>query len=571
MRIALALLLALPGAAGAPLLVAVVPDLPGSAPGDEGFAVACAEACTLGGLSVTDGESEWLFPQGSSIGAGGVLWVVGNRTHWTAHGGPSPVLESASLPRLGNDGDQISLLSADGSVLDSMAYGDGSDFDPPASPGLFLQRSRSRGAWLDTDSADDWRTPRLHRIGESDLPQPTFEAERLTLYASPDSSFQVLTGLIAGATERIHLHVYEFRSAALADALVAAKQAHPALDLQVLVDANPVGAGQDDRHATADALRRIEAVGGIATLAGNGRYDDHHLKVLVADDAVAVQSENWVPSGVPEDPTWGNRGWGVVVHDAAGADWFDEWMAADRTAWDAQPFELAAYDPLFVAPKREAPRTGPYRPIVPSLDVTGRFRVTPVVSPDHTQDPASDPIAALAAHATRRLDVQQLDVSTSGRNGLGWTGSDPLADAVAAAHESGADVRVLAAAPFSAGDTGNADALAWLGDRGVAGAMFDRSGLVLHNKGVVADGAVVVGSLNGNLHSRAQNREVAFIVESSEAADYFAALFDADWDGEEPPRDWSVPGKDLRGLPLAPWPTLLAILGVVASRGRRWS
>jgi PLD-like domain len=203
--------------------------------------------------------------------------------------------------------------------------------------------------------------------------------------------------------------------------------------------------------------------------------------------------------------------------------------------------------------------------------VHGRFRVTPMVAPDHTQDPASDPIAALVAHASSRVAAEQLDLSIAGRNDLGWTGSDPLADALAQARSNGAAVRVLAAAPFSSADTGNAEALSWLAERGIEAATFDRAGLVLHNKGLVADAAVVVGSLNGNLHSRAQNREVDLIVESPEAAAYFEGLFQGDRDRADPPRDWSVPAQDIRGLPLAPWPILLALLGVVASRGRRWS
>lgn len=603
---ALSSVLAIPGlvdVAGAQLIVAVVPDLPGTVVGDEGFAVGCPIACDLTDYSVSDGESEWTFPAGVTLPAGGVLWVVGNRTHWDAHGGPHPVLAVTGLPRLGNDGDDLTLIRPDGAVVDEMAYGKDSAFSSPASPGLILRRlsesgmggsaaggaaggvdgAGSAGPWQDTDSADDWRTPRLHRIGESNLPRPTFEVQRLTLYASPDSSFQVLTDLAASARHRLHLHVYQLRSAALADALVDAKRATPGLDLQVLADSNPVGMGAADRHATADALRRVQSVGGNAVLAGNGRYDDHHLKVLIADDAVAVQSENWVPSGVPQDSSWGNRGWGIVVHDGAMADWFAQWMAADRASWEAQPFNLSSFDPAFTAPARQAPRSGSYGPLVAPLEATGRFRVTPVVAPDHTQDPRTDPIAALAAQATRRLDVQQLDLSASGRNKLGWTGSDPLLDAIAAASRRGAAVRVMVAAPFSMQDTGNQEALEWLEDAGrghgsggglaapgIEGRVFDRAGMVLHNKGFVADGAVVVGSLNGNLHSRAQNREVSLIVESSAAADYFAALFEGDWQGQAPPRDWSVPVQDLRGLPLAPWPILLAILGVVASRGR-WS
>ncbi|HUR26103.1 MAG TPA: phospholipase D-like domain-containing protein [Candidatus Thermoplasmatota archaeon] len=585
--LALALIVAVPGVAASPLLVAVVPDLPGSSQGDEGFAIGCQDLarrgadCDLTGHSVTDGESSWTFAPGTTVPASATLWLVGNLTVWKAHDGPGPAMAAIGLPRLGNDGDELTLAAPGGTVLDTMAFGDGTDLDAPASPGLVLQRrprpmgagqaEQPRQGWQDTGTGDDWRTPRLHRIGESALAPAAFEVDRVVLYASPDSSFDVLTGLVANARERLHLHVYELRSAALADALVAAKQAHPSLDLQVLVDGNPVGAGADDRHATADALRRIQAVGGVAVLAGNGRYDDHHLKLLVADDAVAVQSENWVPSGVPEDPSWGNRGWGLVAYDAPLADWSAAWMAEDRSAWDSEPFVLAAYDPLFKAPLRQAPRTGAYGPAVLPLELVGPIRIRPVVAPDHTQDPASDPINTLAAHASRRLDVEQLDLSTSGNNRLGWSSSDPLADAIIGSSQAGARVRVLASSPFSPDDTGNRDALAWLDARGVDGALFDRAGLILHNKGIVADDAVVVGSLNGNLHSRAQNREVAFIVDSAAAADYYDALFDADWDHEGAPRDWSVPGRDIRGLPLAPWPILLAVLGVVATCGRRWS
>jgi hypothetical protein len=435
-----------------------------------------------------------------------------------------------------------------------------------------LERLRDGAGWRDTGAAGDWRTPRMHKVGESALDRPTFQVSWLTAYSSPDSSFGVLTALVAGATQRLHLHVYELRSMDLVDALVAAKRAYPGLDLQVLVDADPVGASSADRHATAAALRRIQEAGGRALLAGNGRYDDHHLKVLVADGAVAVQSENWVGAGVPQDPSWGNRGWGLVVHDRAAADWFAAWMQADRDAWDASAFDPATYDPGFREPGRAAPRTGDYGPAVPATELHGSFTVTPVVAPDHTQDPATDPIAAVAASARRRLDVQQLDLSLGGKNALGWSGPDPLADAIAAAAAAGAQVRVQAAGAFAADDTGNADALGWLAQRGAVTATMDRAGIAtLHNKGIVADDAVVVGSLNGNLHSRAQNREVDLVVQGAAVADAFDRLFSSDWSPAPAPRDWGAPARDLHGLPLAPWPILLALMGVVAASRRRWS
>ena len=574
------LLLALPGAAASPLLIGVVPDLPGTLPGAEGFAVGCAQACDLTGWRVSDGEGTWTFPNGTQLAAGATLWVIGDAVTWASFDGfaPSTSLSMGSLSgdlRLANDGDGLILRDPFGITVDAFAWGDGSAAGflgsvTRTSPGLVYLRDGAAGAWSDSDRAADWVTPREHRIGETSLHRPTFTVGNVTLYASPDSSFTTLTRLIAGAERRLHLHVYELRSAALVDAFVAAKTAHPALDLQVLVDASPVGQTASERHATTDALLRIQAAGGGAWFAESGRYDDWHQKILVADDAVAVQSENWVDSGVPQDPSTGNRGWGAILHDATAADWFASWMTADRAAWDVEPFDATSFDPLFSGWDRPAaPRTGSYGPVVPAVTLRGPFTVTPLISPDHTQDPRSDPIAALLAGATTRVEAQQLDLATGARNGLGWSSDDPLLAGLESAARRGVAVRVQAAAPFARDDTGNQLALDRMATAGVAGELFDRDGVTaLHNKALLIDDTVVLGSMNGNHHSRSANREVGLVLEGPGIAAWFRALFDGDWEGRTAPPDVGVVGRDLRGIPLAPVPILLVALLVVA-RGRR--
>ena len=575
LAILLAVAVLAPLAQAQPLLVGLVPDVPG---GGDAVAIGARGPAAIAGLVLTDGESAWAVPANATpLPDGGTLWVVSDLGAWRAHQGPEPAIVMSPPLRLGNGGDDVRLLDASGAELDFVAYGDSdpSDVLPGATDGLLLQRDRGAStsspgpasSWVDTDAAWDWVTPRRHKLGESTLDNPTFTADRVTVYASPDATFDVLAELLAGATQRLHLHVYELRSPALVDLLVAAKQRAPGLDLAVLVDGNPVGQTSSERHATADALRRIQAAGGTVVLAGNGRYDDHHLKVLVVDDAVAVQSENWVESGVPEDPTWGNRGWGAVVHGGGAADWFARWMAQDRAAWDAQPFDLGTYDPTFEAPPRRDPRTGDLAPRHAALTIPGPVAVTPLVSPDHTQDPRRDPVAALLAGADERIVAQQLDLALTARNGLGWSSPDPWTDALSAAAARGVPVRVQLAPPFAADDTGNRETMGRLRDSGAKAAELDRPGLAtLHNKGFVIDGAtVVVGSTNGNHHARSANREVSLVLASPAAAAYFTALADEDWDPPHPGRDWGVPGKDLRALPVAPWPTLLALLGVAAA------
>jgi len=52
----------------------------------------------------------------------------------------------------------------------------------------------------------------------------------------------------------------------------------------------------------------------------------------------------------------------------------------------------------------------------------------------------------------------------------------------------------------------------------------------IHAKGaVIDDKRAVVGSLNWNEQAATANREVVLVLHGSDAADYFGAVFDADW------------------------------------------
>ena len=552
------------------MLVAVAPDLPGGA---EAFAVGSDADWDTEGWTATDGEGTVAIPP-MHLATGSEEWLVSDLAAWRGLQGAEPAAawQETGAFQLANAGEGLRLVAPDGHDADAFAWGKGT---VPGMSGALNRTSEAlvytrdeNPAWIDTDRAADWTTPRLHRVGESHLGSPTFTVNELTLYSSPDSSHEVLSGLVAQARTRLHLHVYEFGSLDLAHRLAEAKRSHPALDLQVLVDSAPVGLTAPARHRETQAMREIQAAGGTVLLAGHGRYDYHHLKVLVADETVAVQSENWVDSGVPRDPTTGNRGWGVAVTDPAMADWFAAWMADDRAAWDTAPFDAAAFDPLAEPVSDAAPRSGAYGPVVPAVTLTGEFQVTPLVSPDATQDPRHDPVAALVDAAQKGVAAQELDVTVTAANPIGWSSPDPLAESLERAAGRGVDVRVLAAAPFSDEEAGgNAPALAWLQDRGVAAATIARPGiLTLHNKGIVVDDRIaVVGSMNANHHSRSENREVALVLEGPGVAPWFQALFDSDWQGVSAGPDSGVIGKDIHSLPGAQVPSLLAVVGVVVA------
>ena len=170
---------------------------------------------------------------------------------------------------------------------------------------------------------------------------------------------------------------------------------------------------------------------------------------------------------------------------------------------------------------------------------------------------------ALIRNATSAIDVQQLDLRLDASNRMGWQGPDGLTLALADAAQRGVQVRVQAASPFHHEDTGNRDAMAWLAEHGVKAAELEREGIVtLHNKGLVIDERfVVLGSMNGNHHSRSNNREAGLILEGPEVAAYYGALFQSDW-VVSTPVDWGQVARDLKEVPASPWPILLALTAV---------
>jgi hypothetical protein len=535
--LALLALLALPVAAAAPLLVAVVPDLPSPGSRDEGFAIGCPEACVLDGWRVTDDEGTWTAPPGTTLSAGGVLWATGDAAAWAAHGGPDALVWDDRRLALSNGGETLRLLEPQGSEVDRFTWGPGGDVTT-LSRGLEYRRMPQGPAWQDTDSAVDWVTPRAHRIGESAIAARTFTVQEITFFATPDSSYDVLLALIEGARERLHLHVYELAHAYLAQALIDA--ARRGVDVQVLVDRSPAGGAEPGRAKALGAL----VAAGADVFTASGRYSHYHMKLLVADDDVVVSSENWVANGAPVTASHGNRGWGVVLHDGAAADWFAAWMADDRAAWDSTPW-TATSDPPLLRPDDRGSYQG-----VPAQRVVGPFSVAPIISPEHTAY-AADPVAAAIAGAAVRVWTQQLTLRTVEDNPLGWSAPDRYVSALMGRAAAGVDVRI------------------WQEERTHRDHAWQRPQLQLwrhpdlgwlHNKAWIVDDAVIVGSMNGNHASRSANREVDVLIEGPGAADAFSALFLAD----------ELAHAETRGvrIPWAPLPILFGLLWVAVA-GRR--
>lgn len=349
-------------------------------------------------------------------------------------------------------------------------------------------------------------------VGATDHDPIRTDGGRATAFVLPDAPDRTVETL-ASADDRIRLAGYTFTSERIAATLLEA--ADEGVDVSVLLDGAPVG-GMTDRQA--DQLDRL-AEGGVDVRLLTGphlRYRHHHPKYAVVDDRALVLTENFKPAGTGGASS---RGWGVVLEDPSAADALASIHESDRT-WRA------------ATPWREYQRGRDFADADPALGSFGtrhepkRVNVdsaTVLVAPDN----AGEALRSRIGDAEERLLIQQVRIDSR---------ENDLLRATLRAAERGVRVRIHLGGSWYVQEN-NAELVAWLNRRAEAEgwtleARVDEADGYgkIHTKGVVVDDTAVVGSLNWVGSATAENREVLVALESAEAADYYASVFDADWD-----------------------------------------
>ncbi|MDV0442369.1 phospholipase D-like domain-containing protein [Methanorbis furvi] len=527
------LCLVIPSVSAGFLITEICPDGYAKGDGDEYFVLSGTGG--LDGWVVTDGEGSVRFPAGTSS-SDPLIVAREAAAYYETHGAyPDyevlstfdfvPDAVSTGRFQMANTKDDVTLLFLDKPVQ-SVAW-----------PGDFS----SKNGMIHVFSNGIW-DERVMRIGQSSVLPRTFVADSVTLFVSPDSSFEVVNGVITDTQSEMFISMYEFTHPELAESVADA--AFRGVNVTLLVEGGPVGGMSSEEKGVLNYLVNsgVSVYTIESTDAKPARYRYLHTKYFVSDDFVTiVLSENFKPTGIPLPGTRGNRGWGAAVYSADVAKYFGSVFSADLGGYDIYPY-VPTSDPFPASwSDEEIVVHFPARTIENVL-------VTPVISPD-----TSHLIPDLIHDSREKIVLQQAYISPypNGARNI-WL------DLVLDAGGRGIVVQVMLDGMYynTDAESDNDEIVAQINRLSQNDAISAEARLMfpgksitkLHNKGMIVDMKyVLVSSVNWNYNSPNNNRESGIIIENEDAARYFSDVFEFDWGGVSGEFQINAPGGvDLR-------------------------
>lgn len=349
-----------------------------------------------------------------------------------------------------------------------------------------------------------------------DIPIPTVEPfysyTDAVLFTSPDSSYHTLFEFLNQTRSELLVASYQFNCQYISERI--AELAVDGIEVTVLVDGEPVGGLSG---STLSSLTRIQRAGGSVNVISS--FVHFHGKYIVRDGThLLMTSENFGQNGFSMEPSYGNRGWGIVVNCTSLAGHYR----------DLYMHDLGYSEPITPDVNLEPyePETGYYHPRFNSKTVHGLFRITPVQAPE-----TSHMLLDMIRDAEHTIYVQQYYIRDWGNE------QNPIVVELKEAAHRGVRVSIqMDSTWFNRNQNGKmADSInryAQEHDLDMEARLMEyRQGFQsVHNKGMIVDSSrVLISSINWNENSYSNNRETALIVENREVGEYFSNVFNYDW------------------------------------------
>jgi len=368
----------------------------------------------------------------------------------------------------------------------------------------------------------------------------------------PDNNQALLLSHIQSARENLTINIYLFDHPIIAQAIV--EKINAGVTVNLLVEGQPFGAVSDNGRTILNAIASAMARSGnpghqllVMTKSASGekrRYRYNHAKYVIVDHTRSlVSSENFTESGHANAGSVGNRGWETIVDDCDLAEQLEDIYAVDSDLSFGDVRRLKVPSQNVKVPQENGVKKRALKAI--SMGQGDARRATLITSPD-----ALDELLGLLRSAKSAISIEHMGLPSNWRSAPN-AGQNPVITELIRAAQRGVDVRVLLndervfsntvgeeedpAAPKrpnqltvellkSVAESENLPLAARIIDVRKLGITY------LHNKGIVVDGTrALISSINGSQNSVMNNREVAILLESSDAARYYDSVFNLDW------------------------------------------
>ena len=419
---------------------------------------------------------------------------------------------------LNDDGDDIYLIK-EGSTIDTFVYGNittkdgwsGDSFGDIPKYSYAVRRSV-----FDTDSAKDWKLAipgRVDRVQIIDGYLSTVEP-----FVFPESSGAPVFNALEKAKTEVVISVYIISHPNIISLLVSLKE--KGVNIRVLVEGAPAG-GFPRSEIGMLALMSNAGIDIKIMVADDGfrRYTYLHNKYAVIDSkTVIITSENWAESSFER-----NRGWGAVIENEEYAEYMHNIFVDDSSIDNCDIKSFRECYPTSVA---EVVTT--YIDNTEETDLRFSANVFPILSPDYSFTALKDCILS----AREKVYSEQLEVQYS------WTSikTDSPVNWMIDAASRGVDARLIVDVTFDDTDDqsiqdgyGVYAALKDVADFYVMTIKGGDDFSLTHNKGIIIDDSVWLGSVNWTYNSFNNNREIAALIVSDEMASFYESYFLEDW------------------------------------------
>ncbi|MEM0466727.1 MAG: phospholipase D-like domain-containing protein [Candidatus Thermoplasmatota archaeon] len=399
--------------------------------------------------------------------------------------------------------------------------------------GVILKRNFKNNRPCDTNTSIDWIHPRRYGIGQSDFPLVSYNVSAsVTTFVSPDCSYFAVCNELRNATKSIVLNMYEFTNPSLGDELLAALQRN--ISVRIFMEGSPVGGIDNQQKIILQKLHDLGAeIRFIVSDPKNNvyaRYPYNHAKYCIIDDqSVIVQSCNYVKTGVPCNPSFGNREWGIIMRNTTIANSFnsvfnDDWnpQRCDSYTFEAMNFSISLDD----TDLDTSIPTGRYTPRFSPKTYITHCTITPIFSPDTSEQA----IYHLIDSAQQTIYIEQLYIYKD------WEATiNPFVQKLIQKAQEGVDVKILLNfnPKYDSGNSQQMKVKSYIEQFGIQVRFFYTNWSIftnIHNKGVIVDNtSVLISSINWNENSVRKNREAGVIVENQDIATYYAEVLFYDW------------------------------------------